>query len=155
MGCFELPHQPCHDLNQLMARFWWGANGDNRKIHWIAWNNLCCPKADGSLGFQNLHHFTRALLEKQGWRLLHQPNSLLAQLLKARYYPASTVLDAKSKAGASYTWRSIVTRLGVLKMGARYQVGDRSNIRIWKDPWMPLPHSFRPFFPAMETTEDC
>lgn len=42
----------------------------------------------------------------------------------------------------------------MLKMGVRYQVGDGSNIRIWKDPWMPLPHSFRPFFPAMETTED-
>lgn len=42
----------------------------------------------------------------------------------------------------------------VLKLGLRYQVGDGMNILIWNDPWVPQPHSFKPYSPMMEGTED-
>lgn len=44
MGCFELPNQLCHDIQQLMAKFWWGSRGGERKIHWVAWEKLCASK---------------------------------------------------------------------------------------------------------------
>ncbi|KAL6199573.1 hypothetical protein ACLB2K_029357 [Fragaria x ananassa] len=35
----------------------------------------------------------------------------------------------------------------------RFTVGNGSSIKIWADPWLPLPHNFRPFSTPMEGTE--
>ncbi|KAA3460457.1 reverse transcriptase [Gossypium australe] len=52
-------------------------------------------KENGGLGFQNLGQFNVALLAKQGWRLVNFPNSLLARVLKAKYYPNSNFINAQ------------------------------------------------------------
>lgn len=41
----------------------------------------------------------------------------------------------------------------MLSRGTRFQVGNGNNISIWNDPWLPLPHSFKPFSLPMEGTE--
>ncbi|KAM5577920.1 hypothetical protein ABKV19_008311, partial [Rosa sericea] len=97
---------------------------------------------------------TLSMAAKQGWRLIHRPDSLIAQLLKAKYYPNCSFMEAELKKGASYTWRSIMAGREVLRKGVRFQVGDGSKISLWRDPWLPLPSSFRPFSPIMEGTEE-
>lgn len=68
----------------------------NRKsIHWCTWENLCLLKEDGGFGFRNFAKFNIALLAKQGWRLVNYPNSLLARVLKAKYYPNSDFYKAR------------------------------------------------------------
>ncbi|KAL6134324.1 hypothetical protein ACLB2K_066556 [Fragaria x ananassa] len=52
----------------MCARFWWGGTADDRKIHWMSWERLCCPKEEGSMGFRDLYAHNLALLAKQGWR---------------------------------------------------------------------------------------
>lgn len=86
-----------------MARFWWGAVNKNRKIHWIASENLCYPNKEGGLCFRNLHLFNLSLLAKQRWRLLQQPESLVARLFKVRYFATSSFLDAEPKSSDVYT----------------------------------------------------
>uniref|UniRef100_A0A803NJQ6 RNase H type-1 domain-containing protein n=1 Tax=Cannabis sativa TaxID=3483 RepID=A0A803NJQ6_CANSA len=44
---------------------------------------------------------------KQGWQLLTNPSSLVAQVFQARYYPQCTFLDAELGFNPSYTWRSV------------------------------------------------
>lgn len=153
ISCFELPKQLCHDIHQFMARFWWGAKGGERKIHWVAWEKLCIPKMEGGLGFKNLPSFNLSLLAKQGWRLLMNPDSLIARFFKARYFPNDSFMDAPFRSGMSYIWRSILAGREVLSKGLRYQIGDGSTVSLWSDPWLPLPYSFKPFSCPMDGTE--
>ncbi|XP_024190480.1 uncharacterized protein LOC112194478 [Rosa chinensis] len=105
------------------------------------------------MGFRDMHCFNLALLAKQGWRLVQKPNTLIAQLLKAKYFPTCSFMEAELKKGASYTWRSIIAGRAVLQKGMRIQVGDGATISLWDDPWVPVPYSFRPFSTVMEGTE--
>jgi hypothetical protein len=44
-------------------------------------------KEKGGLGFRDIELFNLALLGKQGWRLLQQPDSFMANFFKEKYYP--------------------------------------------------------------------
>jgi hypothetical protein len=89
------------------------------------------------LGFRDIHVFNLAMLSKQGWRSLINPESLCAQVLKAKYFPNESVLQAKAKGNMSYSWRSILSGIDVLKKGLIWRIGDGCQIRIWEDPWFP------------------
>lgn len=52
-------------------------------------------KENGGLGFRNLEDFNTALLAKQMWRILKNPNSLAAQVIKQKYFREGQLLDAK------------------------------------------------------------
>jgi hypothetical protein len=64
-------------------------------------------KVVGGMGFRDLHLFNKALLAKQSWRLWKEPERLVANIMKAKYYPGGSILDAKVGARPSFTWRSI------------------------------------------------
>ena len=137
MGVFQLPLKLCDELNALCAKFWWGQVGDERKVHWKSWDSLSQPKNDGGMGFRDLRSFNLAMLAKQGWRLLHDHDSLLSQCFKARYFPRCHFLDAVDSPNSSYVWKSMVAALPILKSGCCWRVGNGVSIRVHKDKWIP------------------
>ncbi|KAL0413688.1 UNVERIFIED_CONTAM: hypothetical protein Sradi_1570500 [Sesamum radiatum] len=74
----------------MVANFW-RHNGGTRKVHRVNGKKLCTSKAQGGMGFRDLHAFNLAILSKQVWRLLFFPNSLLNRVLRARYFPDGKV----------------------------------------------------------------
>ena len=58
------------------------------------------------MGFRDLESFNLALLSKQVWRLLSEPDSLCAQVLRAKYFPSGDLLNCELKKGSSYTWQA-------------------------------------------------
>ncbi|XP_019178991.1 PREDICTED: uncharacterized protein LOC109174178 [Ipomoea nil] len=123
-------------IERTMNRYWWGS-GTNRRIHWKAWDKLCVPKNYGGLGFKDLRKFNLAMLGKQGWRFLTNPNTLVAKVYKARYYPNTSFVDATIGNCPSYCWRSIMAAHDIIVSGVRRRVGNGKSTLIWGHPWLP------------------
>ena len=88
------------------------------------------------MGFRDLRAFNLAMLAKQGWRLLHDNNSLVFQCLKARYFPRTSLFVAKESPNCSFVWKSIVATFPILKSGCCSRVGNGHSIRILGDKWI-------------------
>lgn len=136
MSCFKLPTNVISKLNSAMIEFWWSTGDNKRKISWVAWQKLCKPKAEGGLGFHDIAQFNQALLGKQAWRIWNQPSTLLAQILKYRYFGNGSFLESFFRTRPSYTWRSILHGRDLLKQGLLHSVGDGTGIRVWVENWL-------------------
>ena len=121
----------------MANRFWWGQKRGEKKIHWLGKKKLCRLKSEGGIGFCDLKLFNKALLARQGWWLLQNPSSLVFRMLKAKYFPNSSFLDALIPVNASFIWRSICESKIVLQEGLRWRVGTGEKIKIWDDKWLP------------------
>jgi hypothetical protein len=58
-----------------------------------------------------------AILARQEWRMLTNLDSLCARVLKARYFSDCSILEAKPTGGISYSWRSILKGVQLMKEG--------------------------------------
>ena len=103
------------------------------------------PKGMGGLGFKDFELFNLAMLAKQAWRLLQEPNSLSARLLKSIYYPTSDILQASLGGHPSQIWRSLIEGCDVLKQGMIRRIGNGAPTNIWRDNWLPRNEMLRPY----------
>jgi hypothetical protein len=137
MSVFKLPLGLCDELTKMIRRYWWGAENGRRKTQWVAWDIMLRPKSHGGVGFRDMRIFNQALLARQAWRLVQHPDTLCAQILKARYYPNGFLLDTVFSGNGSSTWHAIEYGLELLKKGVIWRVGNGARIRAWRDPWIP------------------
>jgi hypothetical protein len=142
MSVFQLPKTLCNDINSMMSRFWWGHKENDKKVAWMKWGRLGQPKERGGLGFRDLECFNMALLAKQGWRLIQNPDSLVARILKEKYFCHDDFLNSNIGSNPSYAWRSIWNAKQLLQKGLIWRVGDGTSIKIWRDKWVPTPISY-------------
>lgn len=138
MNLFLLTQGICDDLQKMMARFWWGSKADgSRKIHWLSWDRLARHKHFGGLSFRRIRQFNVAMLGKLGWHLFVNSSSLASQILRARYFPDSSFLEAPLGTNPSYVWRSIRESQDLIRNGLSWRVGNGKDISIWIDNWLP------------------
>lgn len=69
---------------------------------------MCQSKTRGGLGFRGLSSFNQALMAKQSWRIIQALDSLVARVMKRRYFRHSDFMEAKLGSNPSYIWRSIL-----------------------------------------------
>ena len=91
---------------------------------------MCIAKSKGGLGFRDFETFNDAMLAKQAWRILDNPNSLCARVLKGRYFPNEGFLTAGCPKSASKTWKAIIVGREMLKKGLIQRVGDGSTTEV-------------------------
>jgi len=104
MSCFLLSPDTCKKITSATSNYWWSGTADKRIIHWRNWPDLTLPKSHGGLEFRDIKNFNLAMLGKQGWRLMTNPDSLCARVLKGKYYPQGDFMSAGKKKNASHTW---------------------------------------------------
>ncbi|KAG7547813.1 Ribonuclease H domain [Arabidopsis suecica] len=139
MSCFLLPKRLIAQITGQMRRFWWSNQKEKQKIPWVAWSKMTSLKQYGGMGFKDLHHFNIALLAKQSWRMLKNPQSLLSRVLKAKYFSKTHLMEAKLGSRPSHAWRSIFQGMQLIKQGLKWRICDGNTVRVWHDQWLDNP----------------
>lgn len=103
---------------------------------------MSLPKGQSGLGFRDTESFNEALLAKQFWRLLARPNSLVARIMKEKYYKNGDLMTAGVGEAPSLIWMSINGVWDLVKAGQLWRVSNGQNIKIWYDKWLPIPSSY-------------
>jgi hypothetical protein len=75
------------------------------------------PKHLQRLGFRGIELFNLALLARQTWRMIQEPNTLSARILKDVYFPLCDFLEAALGSTPSRIWRAIVEGKDVIRQG--------------------------------------
>ena len=144
MSCFRLPRGLCKHIDGLLRSFWWGSKEGKRRTCWVAWKDMTKPKYMGGLGFRDIELFNLALLARQAWRILQEPSSLSARVLKAVYFPDGDFLEAQIGTSPSRIWRAIVDGKDVLCQGLIRRIGTGEATDIWVMNWIPRDGLMRP-----------
>ncbi|XP_073137107.1 uncharacterized protein [Henckelia pumila] len=76
-------------------------------------------------------------LAKQVWRIITRPESLVAKVLKARYFKHQDVMVANCGSNSSFIWRSLVWSRSLLEKGLWWRVGNGEQIKTFHDRWIP------------------
>lgn len=86
--------------------------------------------------FRDLSSFNQALVAKQGWRILHNSESLMAKTLKAKYFKRIDFIEAKLGSNPSFVWRSIIWGRQLLHDGLRWRNGNGTQVPIYSRNWI-------------------
>uniref|UniRef100_A0A803QEQ0 Reverse transcriptase n=1 Tax=Cannabis sativa TaxID=3483 RepID=A0A803QEQ0_CANSA len=86
--------------------------------------------------FKSLIYHNQAMLAKQAWRVNFDPNSLLAIILKAKYFRHNSFLEASHGHSPSFTWTRLIWGRDLLKKGLVWKVEDGSSIKTLNDHWI-------------------
>lgn len=119
MNVFLLPLELTRDIEKSMSKFFWSTSqGNNSIITWTAWERMARHKHAGGLGFKCLRDVNLSMLDKQCWRLITNPESLVARLYKAKYYADTEFMEARLGSSPSFIWRSILEAKKVISTGS-------------------------------------
>lgn len=85
---------------------------------------------------------------------MDKPESLTAQVFRARYFPHGYFMEASVGVRPSTTWRSIIQARGFFERGIRMRIGNGFATPVWNNAWIPKDGNFclitpppSPFFP--------
>ena len=148
-----LPLEICENPTSAIAQFWWSSNPPKEENSLEKWEKVCLPQEEGGIRFRMIHEFNLALLAKQLWRLVQYSDSLVAKVLRERYYRMSSPLRTTSVNSPSYVWTSISAARKLLILGIRHKIHSGYEVKVWEDPWIPtIPaRPARPVAPALHS----
>ncbi|CAN0884583.1 Uncharacterized mitochondrial protein AtMg00310 [Linum grandiflorum] len=81
------------------------------------------------------------MLVKQGWQFLSDPNVLVSQVFKAKYFLKGDFLSAKLGYRPSYVWRSINAAQEMVRDGCHWRIGDGHTAKVFGEPWLRDEHN--------------
>lgn len=155
MSCYKVPESVFHEIEAMLARFWWGSKNGERKVFWLSREKLSKSKSVEGMGFRGISEFNQSLLGKQYWRLLEEENSLAGRVMKGRYYPRTNLENSNSGFRSSYAWRSIQCAKELVQRGSRWRIGNGKTVRVFDDRWIPCNPGFKVRSPRINLSGSC
>lgn len=80
--------------------------------------------------------FNKALLAKQMWRMIENPNHTVTKVFKAWYFKHMDIMEAPFRTNPSYIWHSLLWSRDILHKGAFWKIGDGEDINVRRDAWI-------------------
>ncbi|CAL5192688.1 unnamed protein product [Lathyrus oleraceus] len=77
-----------------------------------------------------------AMVAKQGWHVMMQPDTMVARVFKVKYFPCSLFFELSLGNNPSYVWRSLWKTNEVLILGRHWRIEDGSKINVMFEPWL-------------------
>ncbi|KAL8118569.1 hypothetical protein AgCh_016186 [Apium graveolens] len=137
MNVFLLPIEIKKNIEKTLSHYWWKTSqAKNSCLIWMNWERRSKHKSSGGMGFRDFRDFNLAMLGKQGWRFISNPNSLVTKLYKARYFANSDFLNSELGHNPSFIWHSICEAKHLIRDGVRWRIGTGDNINIVGQPWL-------------------
>lgn len=91
-----------HQIEKIIANFFWGKEDNRNKRHWKSWSDLCYPFLEGGAGFRSMEDISNAFAAKLWWNFRTQ-NTLLREFLEAKYCKRYHPVARKWAYGQSHT----------------------------------------------------
>ncbi|KAF6135758.1 hypothetical protein GIB67_028614 [Kingdonia uniflora] len=67
-GCFDFSKGVLERIEQMLTRFLWSGNDEQKCVSAVSWDDLCMPKKEGGgLGIKKLKDFNNSLLMRTLW----------------------------------------------------------------------------------------
>ncbi|XP_026396278.1 uncharacterized protein LOC113290908 [Papaver somniferum] len=112
MSTFKIPKTITNEIYKNQRDFFWGKDKEKSKgIYPKAWVGICKSLEEGGLGFVNLEKFNSAIISKTGWRMMEQPNSIGAQVMKSKYYKKEDIMHMSTFPKPTDSWDNWVNGL--------------------------------------------
>ncbi|XP_058778142.1 uncharacterized mitochondrial protein AtMg00310-like [Vicia villosa] len=128
MSFYKIPESICHEIESMLAKFWWGSKNGERKLHWMSRGKMEKEKNIGGLGFEVISEFNTSLIGKQYRCLLTGPYSLVGRVLNGRYYPRYSIDSSTTGYSPSYSWRNIISSRDLIQKGACWRIGNGEKV---------------------------
>ncbi|XP_062094060.1 uncharacterized protein LOC133800103 [Humulus lupulus] len=107
MNVFILPQSIIKEVDKLCRQFLWGASGTRSKLHFASWQQVCLPKAFGSLGLRDGSRWNRALLAKYVWAVTNKQDTLWVKWIQHVYLKGADFWSYGLKPDTSWYWRKL------------------------------------------------
>ncbi|KAG6469540.1 hypothetical protein ZIOFF_070469 [Zingiber officinale] len=128
------PLEVLRKLEGVFASFFWSSVGHDRKVHWVAWRDICRPKQEGGLGIRRLSEVGAALSMKLWFRFREQCTQW-ARFLRRSYCGTVDPGVVTLRSNASPSWRRMIQTRAVAERQIGWIIGQ-GHLSFWHDRWM-------------------
>ncbi|GKB25032.1 RNA-directed DNA polymerase, eukaryota, partial [Tanacetum coccineum] len=150
MSIFKTPKGVLKEMEGIRGKFFNGADPEERKIVWVAWQKVLASKSQGGLGVSSFFALNRALLLKWYWRFLTKDGSLWSQVIQAIHGDNFNCAN-----NSPSLWSTIIREINSLKdigfdfmSHCKIRIGNGCATKFWTDKWA-LDVTFRDRFPRV------
>jgi hypothetical protein len=101
-------------LTSIVCKFWWtGIQSDtnSKPLCFRSWFDICQPIQDGRLGVRDLLIMNKSLLAMSIWRIIKEPDSVLACVFKSKYFPTCDIWRSNHSLPKSGFWSMVLNIL--------------------------------------------
>lgn len=137
LSVFKVSASICDRIDSLLSRFLWRSAKDSKGIALASSSMTHLPKGSGDLGIRQFRAFNLALLGKQAWRLMHNPQLLVSRMYKARFLMLLNPRPSLSCSRPSWGSRGLLDGGLVISTRSAWKIGRGDQVSILGDCWLP------------------
>ncbi|XP_015158406.1 uncharacterized mitochondrial protein AtMg00310-like [Solanum tuberosum] len=134
MSATSPPKTTIRYMKRAIADFFWGWDKEKRKYHWASWDKLSLPYDEGGIGVRKLEDVCTSLKFKQWWTF-RTKQTLLGQILRAKYCQRAHPVAKKHHTGQSLIWNFMSKNKGIAEAQIKWKINS-GNSSFWWDDWL-------------------